>query len=121
MTDPIAFQLPKDADTAVGTPERIEHGCDYMIEPDGTVMFHYNFLVYHWSIAGETIVGRAYLDEIQRISVFVPNSRLRTDPLLQPVVHYLQQRFREIHSFHATDTALAGTGYAPAFSLQTDR
>ncbi len=113
--EPILFDLPLEEDPEPGVPDRVEHGCDYMLEPSGSVMFHYNFLIYHWVIDAEAISARAYLDTPQRVDVFVGNHRLRTDPALQSLVRYLQRRFMHIGTFHADDVGLSETGYTGAF------
>jgi hypothetical protein len=113
----ILFDLP-DAESARGAPQAIEHGCDYLLEPDGAVMFYYNFFIYRWELPNEIVFARAYVDDMRKISVFVSNARLRADPLLEPIVCYLQQRFTEIDTFHADDTEITGTGYTPAYRLR---
>ncbi len=113
--DPILFDVPVVEDPEHGVPDSITHGCDYMLEPDGSVMFHYNFLIYVWTVADEIITGRAYLDMAQRIDVFVGNHRLRSDAALQPLIRYLKRRFLHIGTFHADDLGLSETGYTAAF------
>lgn len=109
--EPLPFRIPKEQNPEPGQPEEIEHGCDYMCQPDGTVEFYYNFLIYTWAIGGEAITARAYLDDQSTVSVFVAGARLRGDPALRPLVHYLQRRFRMIRSFHADDPETQANGY----------
>lgn len=120
MIEPIIFDLPPEEAPEPGIPASIEHGCDYMIEPGGSVMFHYNFLTYQWIISGETISARAYLDTLQKVDVFVGNQRLRTEAALQPLVRYLQRRYMNIGTFHADD-GLSDTGYVAAFRNRNAR
>jgi hypothetical protein len=115
MIEPILFDLPREEDPEPGLSDSITHGCDYMMEPDGSVMFHYNFLIYVWTVGDEVITGRAYLDTAQRIDIFVSNHRLRGDAAFQPLVRYLQRRFLHIGTFHADDVGLSETGYTAAF------
>ena len=113
--EPILFDLPHEEDPEPGAPDTITHGCDYMLTPDGGLEYHYNFLVYCWTVAGEPINARAYLDRPERIDVFVGNQRLRTDAALHPLVRYLQRRFLHIGTFHADDVGLSDTGYTAAY------
>jgi hypothetical protein len=128
---PRSFSIPEEEDPEPGVPDRIVHGCDYMRLPDGTLEYHYNFLSYTWHIGGEEISGRAYLDEPEKISVFVAGARLQEDPALQALVRYLQRRFLLIESFHADDAGPSprrsgferaggadGTGYNIVFRNQ---
>jgi hypothetical protein len=114
---PIEFDIPEEEDPEPGTPVRIEHGCDYMLLPDGTLEYHYNYLIYHWENAGEEISGRTYLDyDLSRVSVFVSATRLRDDATLQPIVRFLQRRFSIIQSFHESDEKEdEATGYCPVY------
>lgn len=115
-SEPILFDLPESEEPETGLPDKIVHGCDYMLGPNGELEFHYNFLVYTWTVAGQVVSARAYLDErFHEVSVFVQGARLRTDPALRALVRYLQRRFSSIQSFHADDAAGGGTGYAVQF------
>jgi hypothetical protein len=108
MDTVIEFSMPAEENPELGAPVRITHGCDYMLLPEGGLEFHYNFLVYEWTISGDTIQARAYLDEPSRVSVFVEGERLRTDAGLAAMVRYLQRRFSTIQSF-------GGDGYSVEF------
>jgi hypothetical protein len=114
---PIPFWFPADAETAAASVPIVEHHCDYGVDDTGSLMYHYNFFVYRWELADEVVAARAYVDEFNSVSVFVRNTRLRSDPSLAAIVHYLQQRFEVINSFHADDVGLSDRGYAPAFLL----
>lgn len=109
MNAPVTFAMPPEEDPELGTPHAIEHGCDYMLLPDGKIEYYYNFLIYKWQIGDEVIEGRAYLDEPGRVSVFTKGTRLQQEPALQPIVRYLQRRFVLIDSFHPDDAGTDGT------------
>jgi hypothetical protein len=112
------FDMPPEENPEPGLPSRIEHGCDYMLLPDGKLEFHYNYLLYHWTIDAEDIQARAYLDDGQHLaSVFVKGERLHTEAF-QRLVRYLQRRYTRINSFHADDVDIEGTGYAIQFLRQ---
>ena len=113
---PIIYTIPYEETPEPGLPDKIEHGCDYMLLPDGKLEFHYNFIVYTWTFNGEEISARTYLDGRQNeVSVFVKGVRLQTEPGLQPLVRYLQRRFLRIESFHPDDREPDGTGYHAIF------
>jgi hypothetical protein len=107
----VSFDLPDDESPEPGAPVRIEHGCDSMRGDDGTIEYHYNFLIYTWRVGEREIAGRTYLDTVHEVSVFVAASQLREDPALRPLVRYLQRRYRYLRSFHAEDAGGGGTGY----------
>ena len=111
------FSIPPEEEPEAGAPDRVEHGCDYMLLPDGKVEFHYNFLNYVWRIGDEELTGRAYLDEVSTVSVDASFKRLQNDPVLQAIVRFLQRRFMRIKSFHRDDVddSSADTGYNIAF------
>ena len=111
MTE-VLFDIPAEETSEPGAPDTIVHSCDYLQLPDGTLEYHYNFLVYTWHISEERVLARSYLDEPGAVSVFVSCDRLQGDPALQPLVRYLQRRYNSIQSFHADDH---GTGYRVAF------
>ena len=117
------FSIPPEEEPEPGAPDRVEHGCDYMLLPDGKVEFHYNFLNYVWRIGDEELTGRAYLDEISTVSVDASFKRLQNDPVLQPIVRFLQRRFMRIKSFHRDDVddSTANTGYNTAFQHERYR
>jgi hypothetical protein len=116
MLAPIMFTLPPEEQPELGIPLKIEHGCDYMLLPDGKLEYYYNFLIYSWHLGEEEIQARTYLDGSQhQVSVFVKGTRLISDAALQPMVRYLQRRFMLIQSFHPDDTGPEGTGYRLVF------
>ena len=113
MSDrPVPFTIPPEEDPEPGVPGEIRHECDYMLSPEGSLEYHYNHLIYTWTVGGETISARAYLDEPSTVSVFVKGARLRNEAALAPLVRYLQRRFTIIQSFARGDSE---TGYAVQF------
>jgi hypothetical protein len=114
---PIVFSMPAEEHPEPGAPSAIEHGCDYLLLPDGELEFHYNFLIYRWQIGTELIEGRTYLDGNQReISLFVPGLQLQLRADLQAIVRFLQRRFLLIKSFHQDDAN--AQGYSLVFRHQ---
>ncbi len=81
-----------------GAPDRIEHAAEYMFNAPGQLEFYYNFLIYSWTIDGATVSARAYLDDIQEVSVFAAPDKLET-PAFAPLLRYLQRRYRVIKTF----------------------
>ncbi len=62
-----------------GPPPRITHGCAFMIHPNGWTEFHYDYLDYYWTVDGEEVRARHYLDdrELPKVQVFVLYERFR--------------------------------------------
>jgi hypothetical protein len=98
-----SFTLPPEDDDADGAPDAITHGVDYMLTAPKTAEFYYNFLVYTWTIAGETVTARAYLDDIAEVAVFLPAHRL-DEPAFAPPLRYLMRRYRVIKTFGGGET-----------------
>jgi hypothetical protein len=106
------LDLPVAEEPEPGQPDGIMHGCDY--DFDGRSMsYYYNFLVYTWTIAGDEVRARSYLSEPQEISIFIAYERLKRDPLLQPMLRYLQRRYLEIKTFERD-----GEGYVLRYRLR---
>ncbi len=65
-----------------GPPPRITHGCEFMIHPNGWTEFHSDTLDDHWTVDGEEVRARHYLDirEPPKVQVFVPFERFRGGP-----------------------------------------
>jgi hypothetical protein len=118
MMQPIFFDLPAEENPEPGLPERITHGCDYMLQADGTTDYYYNYLVYSWKIDDAEISARSYFDHLHEISVFVPAGRLKDDPALHSLVRFLQRRYSDIRSFHKDDVDIEGTGYVLVYRRQ---
>jgi hypothetical protein len=101
------FNFPPEDDAMDGAPQNIEHGVDYMFSAPGKLEFFYNYICYEWNLPSEKVTARTYLDDIQQVSLFaekdgaplfIEPERLET-PLFQPVIRYLQRRFRVIKVF----------------------
>lgn len=92
-------------------PKLITHACDEIFEDDGALSQRYNFLVYVFEREGWSIGAKAYLDEIQTVSIFPaesqpPRSTALTahdesarDRLLDDVRVYLKRRYRSIQRY----------------------
>jgi hypothetical protein len=65
-----------------------------MIHPNGWTDFPYDYLDYHWTVDGEEVRARHYLDdrEIPKVQVFVPFERFKGEAYAG-VLAYLQRRF----------------------------
>lgn len=109
----LTFSLPADDDASDGAPSRIEHGIDYMFDdPAGRLMFHYNYLVYHWTLdGGRAVTARAYLDVPHEVSVLDVAPADLPGAEYAAIVRYLQRRFRTIK-------ALQADGYAIVYRAQ---
>jgi hypothetical protein len=99
------FTLPPDDDDADGAPNSIEHNTDYMVFEGSAPEFYYNFLEYKWETAGGLVNARAYLDDIQEVSIFADDLTLErlNEERFAPIIRYLQRRFRVIKMFGAPD------------------
>jgi hypothetical protein len=102
----IFYDLHDLDDALDGAPDSISHGIDYMKEPDGSCKFHYNYLVYSWTIDGEAtpLRARSYLDEIGEISVFMPFEQFRL-PQFEPMLRFLQRRYNSICAFESGNSS----------------
>ena len=89
------FSIPPEADPEPGAPEEIQHGCDYITNPDGSLEFYYNFLAYSWRVNGARVAARCYLDEADTINFSVPQAVLDA-PDAALVLAFAQRRFRKI-------------------------
>ena len=94
------FTMPAEADPEPGAPDLIQHGCDYMANPDGSLEFYYNFLEYVWRLNGIRIAARCYLDESDTINFGVPQTVLDA-PDASHVLAFVQRRFRQIATFES--------------------
>jgi hypothetical protein len=94
-TATIAYTMPAEADPEPGQPDRMQHGCDYMRQPDGGLDFYYNFLDYEWRLGSGELRARCYMDEPSKLSFSVSRetfSRLDRGDVLS----FAQRRFDEI-------------------------
>lgn len=82
-------------------PARIEHHCEE-IHADGELEQKYNYLVYHFEMHGRYIWARAYLDEIDQVSIFGPFDSEQTlnavsdDAFEVLVMNYFKRRYEVI-------------------------
>ena len=97
------FALPT-AERSEVSPRQIVHGCDYHVEENGELEYHYNFLDYTWDIDGAEVRTRHYLDEGSRVNVMMPIAEL-DQPKYGGILTYLQRRYRVLKT-------LEGEGYA---------
>ena len=78
-------------------PIRIEHKVDAgWTEPDRRLLFHHNFIVYDFSNVSGGIGARTYLDDISQVAIYFPKGWAAADSRLEPVLHYLKHRFRQV-------------------------
>ena len=83
------------------TPTDIEHSIDE-IWIDGTLQQRYNFLDYHFSHAGAYLRARAYLEHMDRVTLFGPfedRQSIRSvaaPEALEAVLDYLHRRYRRV-------------------------
>ena len=89
-----------------GSPSRIQHMCDYMQSGTmrGHLDYHYNYFIYRWSVGGRNFEARAYSDEINEVSVFLPIDELRKSHYAD-VVTWLKRRFASIQTFERESSA----------------
>jgi hypothetical protein len=99
------FTLPPEDSDDDGEPNSIEHNTDYMVFEGNAPEFYYNFLEYKWEPDGGLVSARAYLDDIQEVSIFADDLTLEmlNEARFAPIIRYLQRRFRVIKLFGATD------------------
>lgn len=84
------------------TPTLIEHRVDSGAhERTGEVLYHYNYLYYRFDADGE-IRARSYLDEIDKVSLFLPRGMDLEHPDAKRVLGYLIRRFRRIEMLDKT-------------------
>ncbi|WP_428406983.1 hypothetical protein [Hyphococcus sp.] len=80
------------------TPVRIEHLCEE-IHADGALEQKYNYLAYHFEMDDRYLWARAYLDEIDKVSIFGPfDSEQTRNPVSDGAfenltVEYFKRRF----------------------------
>ena len=85
------FALPA-AGGSEASPREIVHGCDYLVEENGELEYHYNFLDYTWEIDGAEVRARHYLDERSCVNVMMPFAEL-DQPKYGGILTYLQRRY----------------------------
>jgi hypothetical protein len=92
---PTPYSLPMDDAPDEGQPKAVHHGCDYMFSDTDALEFYYNFLTYNWMIDGHGVAARAYLDDVDRVSVSMSRAEFEV-ARNAPVLAFLQRRFRLI-------------------------
>ena len=50
-------------------PDRIEHGCDIIVDDDGELEQYYNYFVYRFSGVGHELWARAYADSMDHVTL----------------------------------------------------
>jgi len=94
-----------DADYVDGdevAPVEIEHRCEEIYR-GGRLEQRYNHLVYHFECGGRYYWARAYLDDINAVSIFGPfdgrPAKQRVEGQLdEQLLAYMRRRFREINT-----------------------
>jgi hypothetical protein len=99
------FTLPPEDDDADGAPNSIQHNTDYMIFDGRSPDFYYNFLEYNWETENGLVSARAYLDDIQEVSIFADDltREMLDEARFSPIIRYLQRRYRVIKMFGAPE------------------
>lgn len=82
------------------TPVSIEHRCEEIII-GGEVEQHYNYLVYALAYEGRRYAARAYLDQIEEVSLYGPfgpegDDKRLPGPIPEPVLAFFMRRYRTI-------------------------
>ena len=79
------------------SPSVVEHRLEAAVhEETRELLFCYNYIYYQFDVTGGKIWARSYLDEIKRVSLFLPEGTTTTDADAQRVIGYLTLRFRQI-------------------------
>lgn len=91
-------------------PTRIEHRCECILNA-GAIEQRYNYLVYQFERASDSAIARAYLDQIDEVSILqmggkLPVGEMRSTEFWRDVLAYLRRRYDTV-------TALGEEGYAP--------
>jgi hypothetical protein len=89
-----------DGDEVV--PTEIEHKCEMLFVGDECEQI-YNYITYHFDCDGVYFRARAYLDEIETVSVLGPfedrhSVNRMSGPLNEGMLSYLKRRFRKIQT-----------------------
>lgn len=86
-------------------PDRIEHGCDIIVNDDGEIEQYYNYLVYYFSGVGFGLWARTYLDDLGHVTLHgfaseqgkrsIDREAFETEKG-RAIVQYLQRRYGEV-------------------------
>jgi hypothetical protein len=91
-------------------PNAIEHSCEELFS-GGELVEKYNYIDYHFDCVGTCFRARAYLDEIETVTLHGPfdsATMTRTDGSLnEDVLAYLKRRFRCIKTYQGQIGAYA--------------
>ena len=100
-------QTLRHLDTLPVKPVRIEHSVDAAVDATtGAVEHRYNFLDYYFAHSAGEIRARTYLDEIEKVALYLPDGASFADDSVKAVVAYLRFRFQTVER-------LTPGGYAP--------
>lgn len=78
-------------------PTSIEHFVDEDIDPEtGVTHFYYNYLVYTFAHPQGETFARSYLDEIQKVALYLPKGVTETDPIVVRIIDYLARRYGSV-------------------------
>jgi hypothetical protein len=83
-------------------PSDIDHKCDVLLSGESFVE-KYNYLIYHFDLDGRYFWARAYIDQIDTVSIYGPfDGRVTRKPLSgapdEAILAYLKRRFKEIQT-----------------------
>lgn len=102
MTDTLQF-----LETSPVEPLRIDHSVDAaLVAATGACEYHYNFLDYYFAHPAGEVRARAYLDEIDKVAIYLPRGVTLTDAGVKLILAWLRFRFYRIEY-------LTPEGYAP--------
>jgi len=109
---------PHVVDSDSVEPEEIEHKCEEVLVGERLEQ-RYSYLVYHFICDGRYFWARAYVDDIDTVSVYGPFDGRDTmnhvlGPLHEGMLSYLMRRFGRIQ-------VLETAGYVTLWSREVDR
>lgn len=92
----MATQAPAQEEDPI-VPTSIEHFVDEDIDPEsGLTHFYYNYLIYTFAHPQGEVFARSYLDEIQKVALYLPKGVSEKDPIVARVIAYLARRYDSI-------------------------
>ncbi len=79
------------------SPSAIEHRLEAAVsEETRELLYYYNYIRYQFDMPGGEIWARSYLDDIERVSLFLPKGMKITSPDAERVMGYLTLRFNKV-------------------------
>jgi hypothetical protein len=79
------------------SPTLIEHRVEAASHAEtGAPLFHYNYLYYQFDLPSGTIWARSYLDDIKRVSLFLPSNMRSDHAEVRKCLSYLALRFQQV-------------------------